>query len=103
MTRRRTALVGVGLAGLRLLLGLGGVLRALVATAPDRDGVWTPAWSGPVSELVTGVDTGIHLPAKGERWIRLTLQVPAKVGNVIESDTFRFGLRVVLQGDASGV
>jgi hypothetical protein len=30
--------------------------------------------------------------------LRVTLAVPSQVGNVVETDTFRFGLRVVLSG-----
>lgn len=86
--------------------GQGDLGHAAVATlevATAERGSYRPVWRGAAERLVGGVAAGLTVPGHADRWLRLTVAVPPQVGNVIESDTFTFGLRVVLAGNgASG-
>ena len=56
-------------------------------------------WQGRPLQLASVRSLGLPVPARATAWLRLTAAVPASVGNVVESDTFRFGLHVVLAGN----
>lgn len=77
---------------------LGHALTMTVAAASAQSGAYRPVWTGSAETLAGNTAIGLHLPKGAERWLRITASVPASVGNVVESDTFRFGLQVTLAG-----
>lgn len=83
---------------------LGGALRFSVAVAGAAHGAYVERWSGTGTELRRAIDTGTVVGAGAVKWVRLSAALPRDTGNIVQSDTFRFAVRVVLQDVAgSGV
>ena len=61
-------------------------------------GRYVPHWTGSAADLGHGVRVNSRLPPSGTEWVRLSVTLPESAGNQVESDTFGFGLLVVLQG-----
>lgn len=77
---------------------LGHALRFTIATSLRRHGTYTERWSGPAVALEQALDTHMTVPADAVRWVRMAATLPARAGSRVESDTFRFGLTVILRG-----
>lgn len=75
---------------------LGSALRFAVAVAGTPDGPYTPTWAGTAADLARGVDAGTGVHRGADRWVRLSAVLPGTAGNVVQSDTFDFRLRVEL-------
>jgi hypothetical protein len=78
---------------------LGHHLIVTIAEAPTRDGQFHQVWQGQALQLTKILSLGVQVPGNTDRWLRLSAAVPASVGNIVESDTFRFGLQLVLAGN----
>jgi hypothetical protein len=78
---------------------LGHHLVVTIESANVQHGAYQPVWTGTALKLATTRGLDLAVPGNADRWLRLSVSVPAGVGNVVESDTFRFGLRVMLQGN----
>lgn len=76
-------------------------LRVTVSAAAVPGGSYSRVWSGRASALERSATLHLRMPAKADRWLRISGEVPRNVGNIIETDTLHFGLQVVLAG--SGV
>ena len=79
---------------------LGQQLRFTVATAAHEHGNYTARWSGTAAGLIGTVDTHLSVASNATRWVRMTAALPASAGRRVESDTFRFGLGVIVRGKA---
>jgi hypothetical protein len=73
-------------------------LTMTVAAADARAGDYQQVWSGSAEQLAHITTIGLSVPKRADRWLRITATVPATVGNIVQSDTFGFGLRVTLAG-----
>lgn len=73
-------------------------LRVTISAAATAAGHYFRVWSGRASALERSTTLHLRMPAKTDRWLRISGEVPRDVGNIIESDTLHFGLRVVLAG-----
>ncbi len=84
--------------------GQGEIADRLVMTiqrATHKTGPYRSIWTGTAAELEHAVGVDAAVPAKGERWLTMTATLPAAVGNVVQSDTLTFGVRVVLSGNGA--
>lgn len=83
---------------------LGRALRFSVAVAGSARGAFVERWSGTGDQLRRAIDARTVVGVGATTWVRLTATLPSDTGNVVQSDTFRFGVRVVLHDVAgSGV
>lgn len=80
-------------------LGRAVVLTVDAATSPA--GPFRQVWQGAATGLGTATPVAVVVPAMGDRWLRITASVPATEGNAVQTDTLRFGLRAVLQGEGA--
>ena len=80
---------------------LGARLAMTVDLATKQTGPFRTVWSGSADQLAQSVALDGAVPAKGERWLKLTAAVPASVGNIVQSDSIIFGVRVVLSGNGA--
>jgi hypothetical protein len=80
---------------------LGPRLLITVDLATKPTGPYRTVWTGSADQLARSVTLDGAVPAKGERWLHLTAMVPAAVGNVVQSDSITFGVRVVLSGNGA--
>ncbi len=85
----RTCGVGVGEIGRDLIFGL--------ATSNTRTGTYWPSWSGTAAQLKRGVLVTQAIAPGTAQWVRMTVALPMSSGNVTQTDTFGFAVRVMLQ------
>ncbi|HEY8300929.1 MAG TPA: hypothetical protein VIG48_03430 [Jatrophihabitans sp.] len=76
---------------------LGSALRFSIGVAGSEHGAFVARWSGTGTQLGEPIDLGTVVGVGATKWVRLTASLPAETGNVVQADTFRFGVRVVLQ------
>jgi hypothetical protein len=70
-----------------------------ISSAAQATGRHRVVWTGSAKQLEHAVTLDGVLPAGGERWLSVTAALPAAVGNIVQSDTLTFGVRVVLAGN----
>lgn len=81
---------------------LGGELVFTVSVSPTENGTYVEAWTGPASQIESGVAVASNIAAGTAKWLRFDAGLPTTVGNDVQTDTFGFGVRVVLQ-NSSGI
>jgi hypothetical protein len=81
---------------------LGADLVFTVTVATSENGAYVPSWTGRASEIEGGVVVARSLAAGAAQWVRVDVKLPFSAGNAVQTDTFGFGVRVVLQ-NSSGV
>jgi hypothetical protein len=77
---------------------LGRVLIVSVDEATAQHGTYHQVWQGNALRLINTIGLPVQVPGGADRWLRFSAAVPSTVGNVVESDTFGFGLHIVLAG-----
>lgn len=80
---------------------LGATVVITIDFAPKQAGPYRTVWTGSPDQLVQSVAVDPAMPAKGERWLRITAAVPPDTGNAIQTDSIDFGVRAVLSGNGA--
>jgi hypothetical protein len=78
---------------------LGAALVMSVQLATTQSGRYHQVWQGSAADLARLHALPAAVPAHGERWLRISAVLPVSVGDIVQSDTIRFGVRVVLAGN----
>ncbi len=73
---------------------LGDALVFTVSTASTSAGTYRQVWRGTVAQFKRGADTDTVLAPRADSWVRVRAMLPTGTGNEVQSDGFRFGLRV---------
>ncbi len=76
---------------------LGAALVCTLDVATSEDGTYRPTWTGSATQLAQGVPAAEGIAAGETRWVRLTVNLPFSSGNETQTDTYGFGVQVIVQ------
>jgi hypothetical protein len=81
---------------------LGADLVFTLAVSDSANGTYLRSWTGRAAQLERGVAVTQAVAAGAETWVRLDVDLPSAAGNETQTDTYGFGVRVVVQSDSGG-